>query len=192
MIQEPETLYKLMVLYMLKEVNFPLTNSQLSQFFLDKEYTTYFTLQQVLSELIDSKLIADRRSGNSTRYEITSDGLETLGFFGNDIGAAAIADMDQYLSENKFRLRSEAGTTADFYKEGPENFILSISQFHTYIQRISCSKIFMPHYFLQNFPIFVLIIQIKTSLWLNIFCISAVIWDSLSFQIFDSIPYCSD
>ena len=121
--QEPETLYKLMVLYMLKEVNFPLTNSQLSQFFLDKEYTTYFTLQQVLSELIDSKLIADRRSGNSTRYEITSDGLETLGFFGNDIGAAAIADMDQYLSENKFRLRSEAGTTADFFNECPENFI---------------------------------------------------------------------
>ena len=48
MIQEPETLYKLMALYMLNKVNFPLTNSQLTQFFLDKEYTTYFTLQQVL------------------------------------------------------------------------------------------------------------------------------------------------
>ena len=90
MIQEPETLYKLMVLYMLKEVNFPLTNSQLSQFFLDKEYTTYFTLQQVLSELMDSKLISARRSGSSTRYEITSDGMETLSFFGSDIGAAAV------------------------------------------------------------------------------------------------------
>ena len=43
MIQEPETLYKLMILYMLNKVNFPLTNSQLTQFFLDKEYTTYFT-----------------------------------------------------------------------------------------------------------------------------------------------------
>ena len=54
MIQEPETLYKLMALYMLNKVNFPLTNSQLTQFFLDKEYTTYFTLQQVLSEQISA------------------------------------------------------------------------------------------------------------------------------------------
>lgn len=124
MIQEPETLYKLMVLYMLKEVNFPLTNSQLSQFFLDKEYTTYFTLQQVLSELMDSKLISARRSGSSTRYEITSDGMETLSFFGSDIGAAAMADMDEYLQENKFRLRSEAGTTADYYETDNQDFTI--------------------------------------------------------------------
>lgn len=124
MIQEPETLYKLMVLYMLKEVNFPLTNSQLCQFFLEKEYTTYFTLQQVLTELIDSKLIVDRRAGNVTRYEITPDGTETLGFFGDDVGAAAIKDMDDYLRENKFRLRSEAGTTADYYESGVQNYVV--------------------------------------------------------------------
>ena len=124
MIQEPETLYKLMVLYMLKEVSFPLTNSQLCQFFLDKEYTTYFTVQQVLGELIDSGLIKNRRAGSSTRYEITQDGRQTLGFFGSDIGAAAIADMDAYLSENKFRLRSEAGTTSDYYRSGNQNYIV--------------------------------------------------------------------
>ena len=56
MIQEPETLYKLMILYMLDKVNFPLTNSQLSEFFLDKEYTTYFTLQSVLTELAEATL----------------------------------------------------------------------------------------------------------------------------------------
>ena len=67
MIQEPETLYKLMALYMLNKVNFPLTNSQLTQFFLDKEYTTYFTLQQVLSELCESNLIKSRQVGTSTR-----------------------------------------------------------------------------------------------------------------------------
>ena len=43
MLAEPMTLYKLMNLYMLHQVNFPLTNAQLSNFFLDREYTTYFT-----------------------------------------------------------------------------------------------------------------------------------------------------
>ena len=42
MLAEPMTLYKLMNLYMLHQVNFPLTNAQLSNFFLDREYTTYF------------------------------------------------------------------------------------------------------------------------------------------------------
>ena len=45
------TLYKLIVLYMLQKVDFPLTNSQISEFVLDKEYTNYFTLQQALSEM---------------------------------------------------------------------------------------------------------------------------------------------
>ena len=123
MIQEPETLYKLMVLYMLNKVNFPLTNSQLSQFFLDNDYTTYFTLQQVLSDLCESKLIKSRIVGNSTRYEISSDGRETLGFFGKDISSAAVSDMDAYIKDNKFRLRDEVGTSADYYKDGSEYIV---------------------------------------------------------------------
>ena len=61
MLAEPMTLYKLMNLYMLHQVNFPLTNAQLSNFFLDREYTTYFTLQQALNELLDAGL--ERASG---------------------------------------------------------------------------------------------------------------------------------
>ena len=44
MLSEPMTLYKLMNLYMLKQVNFPLTYAQISDFFLSREYTDYFTL----------------------------------------------------------------------------------------------------------------------------------------------------
>lgn len=39
---EPFTLYKLIVLYMLEKVDFPLSNTQISDFFLEKEYTNYF------------------------------------------------------------------------------------------------------------------------------------------------------
>ena len=57
MLTEPMTLYKLMNLYMLKQVNFPLTNAQLTNFFTEHEYTTYFTLQQALNELEDAGLV---------------------------------------------------------------------------------------------------------------------------------------
>ena len=39
---------------MLNKVDFPLTNSQISEFILDEGYTTYFKLQQAISELIGS------------------------------------------------------------------------------------------------------------------------------------------
>lgn len=38
---EAFTLYKLIILYMLDKVDFPLTNSQISEFVLDKGYTDY-------------------------------------------------------------------------------------------------------------------------------------------------------
>ncbi|HIT42596.1 MAG TPA: DUF4364 family protein [Candidatus Caccovicinus merdipullorum] len=124
MLSEPMTLYKLMNLYMLKQVNFPLTNAQLSNFFLEHDYTTYFTLQQALNELLDAGLIHKETIHNSTRYEITQEGADTLGFFGNEISPAIIEDMDQYLKENKFRLRDEVGVISDFYKSTNQEYIV--------------------------------------------------------------------
>ena len=54
---EAETLYKLIIMHMLNKVEFPLTNSQISQFFLENEYTNYFTVQKSLSELIEDSRI---------------------------------------------------------------------------------------------------------------------------------------
>ncbi len=124
MLSEPKTLYKLMNLYMLKQVNFPLTNAQLTDFFLEHEYTTYFTLQQVLNELMEAGLIRTHSNHNSTRYEITREGEETLEFFGKNISQAIIDDMNQYLRDNRIKIRNEAGVLADYYKSTSQDFIV--------------------------------------------------------------------
>ncbi len=124
MLSDPMTLYKLMNLYMLKQVNFPLTNSQLTDFFLAHEYATYFTLQQALNELSESGLIRVQSSHNTTRYEITREGEETLNFFGNNIPPAIVSDMGRYLKENQFRMRNEVGLTADYYKSTNQDYIV--------------------------------------------------------------------
>ena len=122
MLAEPMTLYKLMNLYMLKQVNFPLTNAQLSNFFLDRDYTTYFTLQQALNELLEAGLIRQETLRNRTRYEITKEGEDTLEFFGKTISPAIVEDMDQYLKENRFRMRNEVGLVSDFYKSTHQDY----------------------------------------------------------------------
>ena len=124
MLAEPMTLYKLMNLYMLHQVNFPLTNAQLSNFFLDREYTTYFTLQQALNELLDAGLVKKETMRNSSRYEITKEGEETLEFFGKNISPAIVSDMDEYLKRNRFRMRNEVGLISDFYKSTSQDYIV--------------------------------------------------------------------
>ena len=118
------THYKLMNLYMLHQVNFPLTNAQLSNFFLDREYTTYFTLQQALNELLDAGLVKKETMRNSSRYEITKEGEETLEFFGKNISPAIVSDMDEYLKQNRFRMRNEVGLISDFYKSTNQDYIV--------------------------------------------------------------------
>ena len=117
-------LAKLMNLYMLHQVNFPLTNAQLSNFFLDREYTTYFTLQQALNELLDAGLVKKETMRNSSRYEITKEGEETLEFFGKNISPAIVSDMDEYLKQNRFRMRNEVGLISDFYKSTNQDYIV--------------------------------------------------------------------
>ena len=124
MLAEPMTLYKLMNLYMLHQVNFPLTNAQLSNFFLDREYTTYFTLQQALNELLDAGLVKKETMRDSSRYEITKEGEETLDFFGKNISPAIVSDMDEYLKQNRFRMRNEVGLISDFYKSTNQDYIV--------------------------------------------------------------------
>lgn len=113
---EPLTLYKLIILYMLKKVDFPLTNTQISTFILDQEYTTYFTLQQAISELVEAGLIRVETIRNTSQYYLTEDGEETLGYFEHKISKPILEDIDRYFQENKLELRNEVAIVSDYYK----------------------------------------------------------------------------
>ena len=111
---EATTLYKLMVLYMLSKVNFPLSNSQIADFMLDKQYTTYFTLQEVLNSLADDGFV----------NVLTSSGKDTISFFSNKISNAIREEIDVYLTENKYELRCETGTLSDYYRSTNGDYIV--------------------------------------------------------------------
>jgi hypothetical protein len=100
---------------MLNKVNFPLTNTQISRFFLDKEYTTYFVFQQVITELLEAGLIFSETVRNTSYYKITDSGIETVEMFADKIPVAVVDDMDIFLIDNKYEMRNEVGTTSDYY-----------------------------------------------------------------------------
>ena len=119
---EAQTLYKLIVLTMLNKVDFPLTNAQISDFILTKEYTNYFTLQQVLSDLVETCLAEEHTVRNSTYYQATEKGKETLSFFGHMISSAIHEYMDKYFKDNAIALRDEMAVKADYYENNHEEY----------------------------------------------------------------------
>ena len=116
MVQDPLTLYKLIVLYILDRVNFKMTRSQLSGFILEKEYTNFMTLQQVFSDLQEAELIRADTLMNRTYFSITEEGQKTLSYFGNRIGEAIIEEIDGFLAEKNLELKNESSVTAKYYK----------------------------------------------------------------------------
>lgn len=113
---ETFTLYKLIILYMLNKVDFPLTNSQISEFILDKGYTTYFKLQQALSELSEADLLREETSHNRTLYHLTEDGAQSIQYFKNKISRPIQEDIDNFLSEKQYDLKNEVAVKADYYR----------------------------------------------------------------------------
>lgn len=123
---EAQTLYKLIVLTMLDRVDFPLTNAQISDFILTKEYTNYFTLQQVLSELVETDLLEVHTVRNSSYYHMTEKGKETLNFFGHMVSAAIHEDMDSYFKANAIALRDEMAVRADYFANNHEEYSVKL------------------------------------------------------------------
>ncbi len=109
-------LYKLIVLYMLDKVDFPLTNSQISEFILAEGYMDYFKLQQVLAELAESGFVREEASHSRTFYHLTDEGAQTLHYFKRDISTDIQQDIDQFLHDKMYELKNEFSVRAGYYK----------------------------------------------------------------------------
>lgn len=116
MLQDSLTINKLIVLYMLNRVNFPMTTAQVCDFILEKDYMNFLVLQQVISELIEAKMISPKTIRNRTQLSITEEGRSTLYFFENRISEAIKEDINNYFLEKEYVLRNEISILGDYYK----------------------------------------------------------------------------
>lgn len=122
---QPESLMlnKLIILYILNHVNFPLTNSQLTDLILDREYANYFNIQQSLSDLVEDAYIRMDTVRNDTLYKITDSGRETLSFFLTAISPAIRKEIDEYLLEKEYTLREEVSLPSEYFEGKKGEFI---------------------------------------------------------------------
>lgn len=108
-------LYKVMVLKMLSLSAVELTGNAFMVFFLEKNYTNFFTLQNVLGELVENSLIHEEKVHNNTLYTITDEGKNVLEQFENEISKTVLDDINTFLEEQKVELRKSTALLAEYY-----------------------------------------------------------------------------
>lgn len=111
----PFTVYKLIVLYMLQNSRNSLTNSQISEFILDHEYTNYFHLQQAISELVEAELVEKQTISNSSYYRLTEDGKNTLSYFEDQLSEDIREEVLEYLKIKNCETQNRILMPADYY-----------------------------------------------------------------------------
>ncbi len=121
------SVYKMMILYMLNKVDYELSESQMSEFLMGRDYCNYFSFQESITELTNSGFITPKTVRNSTYYSIDQVGMETLSYFGNDLSENIKNDIDEYLADNKIKLRTRSEVLSDYKKNDRGKYEVSLS-----------------------------------------------------------------
>lgn len=126
MINHDLSINKLIILYMLKKVELPLTNTQLSQFVIDKGYTDYFSFQEYLHQLVETDLIRTITTSKSTSYDITTEGLKTLEYFQSRISDSIQVEIDKHLEENKYDIKLKLELSSEYIPEKDGDYLVHL------------------------------------------------------------------
>lgn len=126
MINHDLSLNKLIILYLLKKVELPLTNTQLSQFVIDKGYTDYFSFQEYLHQLVETDLIRTITTSKSTSYDITSEGRTTLDYFQSRISESIQEDINKYLADNKYDIKLKLEISSEYIPEVDGDYLVHL------------------------------------------------------------------
>lgn len=118
---------KLIILYLLKKINIPLSNNEISQFALEGNIMDYFAVQQCLTELTDCDFIEEYTENGSTRYITTPEGNSALNFFQTRISEWLKISANEYIVNNNKRIRSEYETNANYFPEINGDYLVKCS-----------------------------------------------------------------
>lgn len=115
---------KLILLFLLQKIDLSLSNNEICQFALERNIMDYFNVQQYLSELTDADFVESFTDNGTTRYRITHEGTEALEFFQNRIPEWMVNAANEYIINNRQRIKNEYETSANYFPEINGEFLV--------------------------------------------------------------------
>ena len=118
---------KLLMLYVLKSIKEPISNTQLTEIILENSFMNYFTFQQYLSELEESKFVEYQESNDKKLLILTEKGDNVLSLFKDRISPSKISIIDEYIKEKIGSIKKELTIHADYtLSDSDDSFIVDL------------------------------------------------------------------
>ena len=106
---------KLLLLYLVDKMEIPITNNQISQFILEEDMMSYFTLQQCLEEMSRSNLLDKVQTNNTTSYTINDSGLEILSLFIKKVPSNLRTRINNYVEETMEAVKKDYEVISNYF-----------------------------------------------------------------------------
>lgn len=117
---------KLLLLHIIKSVTIPISNSQLTDIVLENGLVNYFTLQQYVTELINTQFIKYVKVDTKNSLQLTNKGASVLNLFQDRIPSAKLEQIDEYINSKIQILKKEFSITADYIPANKDSFIVNL------------------------------------------------------------------
>lgn len=115
---------KLIILYLIQKMSMALSNSEICQFALEKNYMDYFSVQQYISELVEAHLLKQNKYKNDTRYTLTQKGKDIINYFISHMAENIKNEIDFYVQQNKKRIHTESEVTAHYILQPNNDYVV--------------------------------------------------------------------
>ena len=112
---------KLLLLHILKELNRPISNTQLTEIVLENN------LQQYISELDSSEFIRYEDINEKKLIVLTKKGENVLSFFKDRISPSKISIINNYINEKIELIKKELTIQSDYTLAKNDNFLVELT-----------------------------------------------------------------
>lgn len=117
---------KLLMLYVLKSIKEPITNTQLTEIILENNFINYFTFQQYLSELEDSKFVEYYEANDKKLLRLTKEGDTVLSLFQDRISPSKISIINNYIKDKLELIKKELTIQSDYTISDKDSFLVDL------------------------------------------------------------------
>lgn len=117
---------KLLLLYILKTLKQPISNTQLTEIVLENSFINYFTLQQYVNELEEAQFIEYSEVMDKNLMKLTPKGDSVLSFFKDRISSSKMSLINEYIKSHIDLIKKELTIHSDYTIGENDTFIVDI------------------------------------------------------------------
>lgn len=117
---------KLLLLYIIKSIKYPISNTQLTDIVLENSFINYFMLQQYISELISSEFLKYEEKDSKEVLILTIKGDRVLYFFKDRISINKLSLIDNYVLKKMESIKKELSISSDYTIDNNNSFLVNL------------------------------------------------------------------